>query len=116
MLILLHAGVFPLLATTFVANTLLILPTALLVRGRISARPTFHPARWRSLMGATVAFTLATAVGTVYVYTAQILTHVVAGGFQSGLFSVSFRIFIVAAGVPGLLIGSGAARALPGGA
>ncbi len=105
-LILLHAGVFPLLATTFVANTLLILPTALLVRGRISLRPAFHLARWRSLMGATVAFSLATAVGTVYVYTAQILTHVVAGGFQSGLFSVSFRVFIVAAGVPGLLIGS----------
>jgi O-antigen/teichoic acid export membrane protein len=105
-LVLLHAGVFPLLATTFVANTLLILPSALLVRGRISLRPAFRPARWRSLMGATVAFSLATAVGTVYVYTAQILTHVVAGGFQSGLFSVSFRVFIVAAGVPGLLIGS----------
>ena len=66
-------------------------------------------------MGATVAFTLATAVGTVYVYTAQILTHVVAGGFQRPVLGV----------VPHLHRGRrsagpahriGAARALPGGA
>jgi O-antigen/teichoic acid export membrane protein len=103
-LVLLHAGVFPLLATTLVANALLILPTAPLVRGRISLRPSFDVRRWRRLMGATVAFSLAAAVGIIYVYTAQILTHIVAGRYESGLFAISFRVFIVAAGVPGLLV------------
>jgi O-antigen/teichoic acid export membrane protein len=105
LLVVLHAGVFPLLTTTLIANALLIFPTAALVRGRISLRPSFRLGRWRDLMGATVAFSLAAAVGIIYVYTAQILTHVVAGSYQSGLFSISFRVFIVVAAVPGLLVG-----------
>jgi O-antigen/teichoic acid export membrane protein len=104
-LVVLHAGVFPLLTTTLVANTLLILPTATLARGQISLRPSFKVGRWRDLMGPTVTFSLATAVGIIYVYTAQILTHVVAGSYQSGLFSISFRVFVVVAAVPGLLVG-----------
>jgi O-antigen/teichoic acid export membrane protein len=104
-LIVLHAGVFALLTTTLVANTLLIVPTASMVRGQISLRPSFRLGRWRDLMGPTVAFSLATAVGIIYVYTAQILTHVVAGSYQSGLFSISFRVFVVIAAVPGLLVG-----------
>jgi O-antigen/teichoic acid export membrane protein len=105
-LVLVHAGVFPLLTTTLLANAILIVPSAWLVRGRISLRPAFALGPWRELMGATVAFSLAAAVGIIYVYTAQILTHIVAGHFQSGLFSVSFRVFIVAAGIPGLLVGA----------
>jgi O-antigen/teichoic acid export membrane protein len=104
-LVVLHAGVFPLLATTLLANTLLIVPTALLVRGQISLRPSFRFRRWHHLMGATVTFSLATAVGIIYVYTAQILTHIVAGSYQSGLFAISFRVFVVIAAVPGLLVG-----------
>jgi O-antigen/teichoic acid export membrane protein len=38
------------------------------------------------------------------VFTAQILTSLVASGHQSGLFAASFRIFIVLAAVPGLLV------------
>jgi O-antigen/teichoic acid export membrane protein len=65
-----------------------------------------HLSEWPPLLRATVAFSLATAVGTLYVYMAQILTSLVASHYQSGLFAVSFRVFIVAAGLPGLVVGS----------
>ncbi|HWF25387.1 MAG TPA: polysaccharide biosynthesis C-terminal domain-containing protein [Solirubrobacteraceae bacterium] len=100
------AGVLPLLSIPLPVNLVLIAPTALLVRGRISARPALHPRAWRPLLRATVVFSLATAVGTIYVYTAQILTSLIASRYESGLFAVSFRVFIVSASVPGLLVGA----------
>jgi O-antigen/teichoic acid export membrane protein len=58
------------------------------------------------LLRLTVSFSLATAVGTLYVYAAQIITSLAASSHESGLFAASFRIFIVAAAIPGLLVGS----------
>lgn len=104
-LIVLGAGVLPLLAVTLVVNFVLIPVTRLFVENQVSLRMSFRPRAWMSLLRLTVYFTLATAVGTIYVYTAQILTSLVASPHQSGLFAVSFRIFVVAAGVPGLLVG-----------
>jgi O-antigen/teichoic acid export membrane protein len=104
-LIALGAGVFPLLAVALLVNLVLVPLTAALVRGEISMRVQLRPRRWLALLTLTVYFTLATAVGTIYVYTAQILTSLVASEHQSGLFAASFRVFIVAAGVPGLLVG-----------
>jgi len=106
LLVVLGAGVLPLLAATLLVNLLLLGPTATLVRGRISLRPELRPRHWVSLLRLTVSFSLATAVGTIYVYTAQILTSLVASPHQSGLFAASFRVFIVAGAVPGLLVGS----------
>jgi O-antigen/teichoic acid export membrane protein len=103
-LVLLGAGVLPLLAVTLFVNVLLLAPSAALVRGRISMRMELRPRGWSSLLRLTVAFSLATAVGTIYIYTAQILTSLVASAHQSGLFAASFRVFIVTAGVPGLLV------------
>jgi O-antigen/teichoic acid export membrane protein len=103
-LIALGAGVFPLLAVTLVVY-LLLMPAAIAVaRRQISLRIDLHPHRWLSLLRLTVAFSLATAVGTIYVYTAQILTSLVSSAQQSGLFAASFRIYIVTATVPGLLV------------
>lgn len=103
-LVLLHAGVLPLLAVTLGVNLLLIPPTAALARNQITLRMRLRPRSWLSLLRLTVAYSVATAVGTIYIYTAQILTSLVASPHQSGLFAASFRIFIVAAAVPGLLV------------
>jgi O-antigen/teichoic acid export membrane protein len=105
-LIVLGAGVLPLLALPLITNAALIPPTAALVPGQISARLTLRPSRWPPLLRATLVFSLATAVGTIYVYTAQILTSLVTDHYQSGLFAVSFRVFIVSGSVPGLLVGA----------
>lgn len=103
-LVLVGAGVFPLLAVMLMANVLLIPVTAAFVRGQIPSRPSVQLHAWISLLRPTISFSLATAVGTIYIYTAQILTSLVASHHQSGLFAVSFRVFIVVAGVPGLLV------------
>ncbi len=105
-LIALGAGLLPLLAVTLLTNTLLIVPTGMLVRGRISLRPALHVREWPVLLRATVAFSLATAVGTIYIYAAQILTGFVTNSTQAGLFAVSFRVYIAAASIPALIVGA----------
>lgn len=103
----LGAGVFPLLAIMLPVYAVMIVPTALLVRGRVSARIVLRPAAWPPLLRATVTFSLATAVGQLYIYTGQILTSLVTTPYQSGLFALSFRIFVVTASVP-MMLGSSA--------
>ena len=104
-LVLLKAGLFPLLAVTLFVYILLLPLTAALVRGQISLRMQLRPRVWASLLKVTVSFSLATAVGAIYVYTAQILTSLMASPHQSGLFAAAFRVFIATATVPGLLAG-----------
>jgi O-antigen/teichoic acid export membrane protein len=104
-LIALGAGVLPLLAVVLAANLMLIAPTAALARHQVSVRVRLRPRSWLALLRPTVAFSLASAVGTLYVYTAQIITSLVASEYQSGLFAASFRIFVVIGGMPSLLVG-----------
>jgi O-antigen/teichoic acid export membrane protein len=104
-LVRLGSGVLPLLAVALAVNVVLIPPTAALARHQISLRMGLRPRHWLPLLRLTVSFSLATAVGTIYIYTAQILTSLVASSHQSGLFAASFRVFIVAGGVPGVLVG-----------
>ncbi len=104
LLILLGAGVLPLLAVALVVNLMLLAPTAALVRGEISTRMSFRPRGWIRLLRLTVAFSLASAANTLYLFAAQILTSLVATSDQSGLFAASFRVFIVLAAVPGMLV------------
>ncbi len=105
-LVLAGAGVLPFLVVALAVNIALIAPTGRLARGAISTRMGVRPRAWRALLRLTVSFSLASAVGTIYVFTAQILTSLVVSGYQNGLFAASFRIFIVIAAVPGLLAGS----------
>jgi O-antigen/teichoic acid export membrane protein len=104
-LVVLGAGVLPLLAVALAVNLALIAPTAALARHQISLRVSLRPRHWLELLKLTVSFSLATAVGTVYLYAAQILTGLVSSAHQSGLFAASFRIYIVLGTVPSLLVG-----------
>ncbi len=103
-LVLLGAGLLPLLAVTLVVYALLIPITARFVHGEISLRISIHPRRWLQLLRLTVYFSLASAVGALYAYTAQITTSLVASAHQNGLFAASFRVYVVATTVPGLLV------------
>lgn len=104
-LVALNAGLLPLLAVALAVNLILIVPTASLARHQIALRMSLRPRRWSALLRLTVAYSLATAVGTLYVYTAQILTSLVGSPHQSGLFAAAFRVFIVISAVPGLMVG-----------
>jgi len=79
--------------------------TAVFVRGRVSLRIELRFSSWVALLRPAVAFSLATAVGAIYIYTAQILTSLVASPHQSGLFALSFRVYFVAVTVPGVVVG-----------
>lgn len=105
-LVALGSGVLPFLIVALVVNLLLIPPTASMAKGLITMRMALRPRRWARLLRLTVAFALASAVGTIYVYTAQILTSLAANPHQSGIFSASFRVFIVISAIPGLLASS----------
>jgi O-antigen/teichoic acid export membrane protein len=104
-LVVLGAGVLPLLAVVLAVNLVLIPPTAALARHKISLRLAVRPRQWLTLLRLTVSFSLASAVGTLYMFTTQIITSLVASSHQSGLFAASFRIFIVITVVPGTLAG-----------
>jgi O-antigen/teichoic acid export membrane protein len=108
-LVAVNAGLLPLLAVTLCVYLVLVPVTGALVRHKISLRFSLRPRQWLSLLRLTVVFSMATAVGTIYMYTAQILTSLVTSAHQSGLFAASFRVFIVTAAVPGMLV----ATALP---
>jgi O-antigen/teichoic acid export membrane protein len=105
-LVLLGGGLLPLLAVGLAVNLVLIPPTAALARHQIPLRITVHPQQWLKLLKLTLSFSLATAVGTIYVFTAQILTSLMASAHQTGLFAASFRIFSVLGLVPSLLVSS----------
>jgi len=105
-LVLAGAGLLPFFAAAIPVHLAILVWTALLVRGRIPSRPTFDLAEWRSLLRPALAVALATTVGTIYLYTAQILTSLIATEEETGLFSASFRVFIIAAAIPGILVTS----------
>jgi O-antigen/teichoic acid export membrane protein len=100
----LGGGVLPLLAVVLAVNLVLIAPTAALARRQISVRIRIRPRRWLALLRLTVSFSLATAVGMLYIYAAQVITSLVASEHQSGLFAASFRVFVVAGGMFALLV------------
>jgi O-antigen/teichoic acid export membrane protein len=104
-LVALGAGVFPLLAVMLVVYMLLIPLTGVFVRKRISLRMGLRPAQWVALLRPTVSYSLATAVGAIYIYAAQIITSLATTPHQSGTFALPFRIFIITVAAPGLLVG-----------
>ena len=102
--VLLGGGVLALLGVTVPVGVVMIVAAAMLVRGEVPLTPAFRLREWGRLLAASAAFVLATAVGTIYLFTAQILTAAVTDAHDTGLFAASFRIFVVLAAVPGLLI------------
>lgn len=87
-------------------NAVLLLVTARLVRGEIGLRPSFERDEWVALLKPAAAFALATAVGIVYLYAAQLVVAVVTGDEETGHFSAAFRVFVIVAQVPAILLTS----------
>jgi O-antigen/teichoic acid export membrane protein len=104
LLALLGAGILPLLAATIPAGLVMLATTAALTRKHMPIRPAIRPTTWTRLLRDTLTFSLATGVGAMYVFTTQILTSLTASGEQNGLFAASFRVFIVAASIAGLVV------------
>jgi len=103
-LVALGSGIVGFLAVTIPVSVFVLAATLYLVRDRVSLRPSFDARAWAGLLRPTITFALATAVGSMYVYAAQVLTQLVADDHEAGLFGASFRVYIIVASVPGVLV------------
>jgi O-antigen/teichoic acid export membrane protein len=104
LVVLVGGGVVALLGVSVPVGVAVSVVAGILVRGQIPLAPSFRVREWGRLLAASTAFVMATAVGTIYLFTAQILTAAVTDARATGLFAASFRVFIVVAAVPGLLV------------
>jgi O-antigen/teichoic acid export membrane protein len=98
------AGVLPLLAVPLPVGLALAVATAWMVRHKMPLLPAFDARESARLLRVTASFALATAVGTVYIYLAVVLLSLVSSDAETGQFGAAFRVFIVLAAVPGLLV------------
>ena len=100
------AGLVPLLGVTVPAGLILLAVTGLMVRSMTPTTPSWDLAAWRALLRDTAAFSVATAVVTLYAYLAIVLLWIVSSEEQAGYFNASFRVFIVVVSIAGLLVTS----------
>lgn len=99
----LGAGPLPLLAVVLAVNCLMIPVSLLAARGlpRLSLRIRFQG--WQRLLGESVTLSIASVLATAYLYGTQLITSMVATQRETGLFSVSFRLFTAIYLLPGLI-------------
>jgi O-antigen/teichoic acid export membrane protein len=100
------AGLLPFFAIQLPVALAVLILTVLLVRGRGSLRPSFARAEWAKLRHAVLPYAVANAVGVLYGYLAIIVLSLVSSPDETGYFGAAFRVFLVVAGIPSLLVAS----------
>ncbi len=105
-LVLVGAGLLPLLAALIPSSLAALAATWALARREVRVRPAFNPRAWAALVRPAIVLSLSSGVATIYVFTAQILTSLSANPAQTGLFAASLRVFAVIASIPGLMVTS----------
>jgi O-antigen/teichoic acid export membrane protein len=105
-LVLLGAGLLPLLASASVAGAIALCLGAALARGRMPLRPYFKDARWWPLVRETLPYAAAIAVNTFYFRITIVVMSLIAAAEQTGYFATSFRVIEVLIGIPALAIGA----------
>ncbi len=106
-LVLVGAGVVPLLAVVIASSAVQLLATALLVRGEVSLVPAFDLLVWRRLLRETLPFAAAAAVGIVYFREALVLMSFLSNERDTGYYAAAFKIVEVLTTVPWILAASG---------
>jgi O-antigen/teichoic acid export membrane protein len=106
LLVVVGGELLPFFAVPIPVSLVLIALTLPLARGLGPLRASFDRTEWKTLARLIAPYATATAVGSVYVYFAVVLLSLVASGHEIGLFSASFRVFIVLGGVALLVVGS----------
>jgi O-antigen/teichoic acid export membrane protein len=100
------AGLALLLGAQIPVAIVIVVSTVIAVRSVRLLRPAFHWSEWRRLFADSVPYAAATAIGILYSYVTVVMMSLVATETEVGLFGASFRIFIVIAGIPSLLVAS----------
>lgn len=105
-LVLVSAGLLSFLVALIPSSLAALTATWVLARQEVRLRPTFHPQAWVELARPAIVLSLSSGLATIYVFTTQILTSLVASPTQTGLFAASLRVFAVIASIPGLMVTS----------
>ncbi len=106
-LVLLGAGILPLLAVITPACLAALLLTVLLVRGQMPLRPTLHFGRYLPLLRETFPYAVAIALNSAYFRVTVIVMSLEASARETGYFSTSFRVVEILIALPVLVIGAG---------
>ncbi len=104
LLVVAGASLLPFYSVTIVVALVTVTLMATLVRGEISLRPAFSPARWRSLASDSVVYAAATTLGVIYFQIVVVAMSLLADKLQTGYFSLSFRVLSLVNGIPWLLV------------
>jgi O-antigen/teichoic acid export membrane protein len=106
-LVVVGAGVLPLLAVTIVASAVFVASTGALVRRQVSLVPAYDVAVWKRLLRETLPFAAAASVGVIYFRETLILMSVLSTARETGYYSAAFKIVEVLTTVPWILASSG---------
>jgi O-antigen/teichoic acid export membrane protein len=91
----LGAGIAPLLGSSIVGGLLALVLGAVVARGLAPLVPAWDWAESRRLLRLALSFALATSIGAIYAYAAQVVADLTMTSTESGLFALSFRVFSV---------------------
>jgi O-antigen/teichoic acid export membrane protein len=105
-LVLAGAGMLSFLAAQIPVALVVLVATILLVHHVVSLRPGFARAEWSRLVRVVLPYAAANAVGVLYGSLAIILLSLVSTADETGYFGAAFRVFLVLAGIPALLVTS----------
>jgi O-antigen/teichoic acid export membrane protein len=105
-LVLVSAGLVPLLWVPLVATAVSLVMAAVLVHGRMPLRPAFSWTRWRPVLLDTLPYAIAIAVGVAYFRAAMLIVSLVSTEVETGYFAMSFRVIEILIGLPTLVLGA----------
>jgi O-antigen/teichoic acid export membrane protein len=105
-LVALGAGLLPFLAVPIPVGVLMLALTIPLARRMVPLVPGFDRSEWARILRMTVAYSVATAVSSIYVAITVVVMSVVGTSQDTGYYGASYRIFAVLGYVPILLVSS----------
>lgn len=106
LLVVLGAHLFSFFWVSVVSSAAALIAAMYYLRSRVSLRPRFDAAQWRSVLRDTLPYAAAVTVGTLYPRIGLIATSAVSGAHQTGYYSTAFKVVEVLGGFGGLLVGS----------
>jgi O-antigen/teichoic acid export membrane protein len=100
------AGLVVIIAASIPAALITLIATVSLVRGSVPLRPVFARGEWWALLRDLLPFSVAVAVGVLYLRASVVIVSLVCNSVQLGDFSTSFRIIEVLTQIPALMVGA----------
>ena len=100
------AGLVPFLALQVPLGVVMLLATAVLVRGKVPMRPGFDRREWWLLARRVLPFAAAVAIGTIYLRLTVIAMSLISTELETGYYATAFRVVEVIVAVPPLVVGA----------